>query len=219
MGGACATSSPRSRTPPKTYLPNGRAPQAGEVFKNPDLAASLRLIADKGRGRLLRRQDRRRDPGDLEREQGRHDDRRRPEGFQPEWVEPISTTYRGWTVYELPPNTQGIAALMMLNMMEQFPLGEYGFHSANAMHVMIEAKKLAYADMLRYVARPAVLARCRSLPMLDKAQAQGARGADRSGEGRVRACEPSHVRRPDRRVRAATRSTSRSSIATATSCR
>ncbi len=50
--------------------------------------------------------------------------------FEPEWVDPISTTYRGWTVYELPPNTQGIAALMMLNLMEQFPLGEYGFHSA-----------------------------------------------------------------------------------------
>jgi gamma-glutamyltranspeptidase/glutathione hydrolase len=50
--------------------------------------------------------------------------------FVPEWVDPISTTYRGWTVHELPPNTQGIAALMMLNLMERFPLGEYGFHSA-----------------------------------------------------------------------------------------
>jgi gamma-glutamyltranspeptidase/glutathione hydrolase len=74
--------------------------------------------------------------------------------FKPEWVDPISTTYRGWMVYELPPNTQGIAALMMLNMMERYPLGEYGLHSAKALHVMIEAKKLAYADMLRYVADP-----------------------------------------------------------------
>ena len=74
--------------------------------------------------------------------------------YQPEWVDPISTTYRGWTVYELPPNTQGIAALMMLNIMEQYPLGEYGLTSTKAMHVMIEAKKLAYADMLRYVADP-----------------------------------------------------------------
>ncbi len=71
--------------------------------------------------------------------------------LEPEWVEPISTTYRGWEVYELPPNTQGIAALMMLNLMEQFPLADYGFHGARALHVMIEAKKLAYADMLRYV--------------------------------------------------------------------
>ena len=60
----------------------------------------------------------------------------------------------GWTVHELPPNTQGIAALMMLDLMEQFPLGEFGFHSAEALHVMIEAKKLAYADMLRYVGDP-----------------------------------------------------------------
>ncbi len=74
--------------------------------------------------------------------------------FVPEWVEPIATTYRGWTVHELPPNTQGIAALMMLNLMERFPLGEYGFHSAKALHVMIEAKKLAYADMISYVSDP-----------------------------------------------------------------
>jgi gamma-glutamyltranspeptidase/glutathione hydrolase len=75
-------------------------------------------------------------------------------GFQPEWVTPVQTTYRGWTVSELPPNTQGVAALMMLGMMQQFPIGEYGFESPRAMHVMIEAKKLAYADMLRYVGDP-----------------------------------------------------------------
>jgi len=74
--------------------------------------------------------------------------------LQPEWVEPISTQYRGWTVSEIPPNTQGIAALMMLEIMEAFPLGEWGFHSPRALHAMIEAKKLAYADMLRYVADP-----------------------------------------------------------------
>src|SRR4029078_8658503 len=74
--------------------------------------------------------------------------------FQPEWVEPISTTYRGWTVYELPPNGQGIAALSMLNVMEHFPMAKYGHNSADALHVMIEAKKLAYADMYRYVGDP-----------------------------------------------------------------
>jgi gamma-glutamyltranspeptidase/glutathione hydrolase len=74
--------------------------------------------------------------------------------FSSEWVEPISTTYHGWTVYELPPNGQGIAALMMLNLMENFPLADYGAGSANALHAMIEAKKLAYADMLRYVCDP-----------------------------------------------------------------
>src|SRR6185436_13224969 len=89
--------------------------------------------------------------------------------YQPEWVDPISTTYRGWTVYELPPNTQGIAALMMLNIMEQYPLAEYGLGSTKAMHVMIEAKKLAYADMLRYVADPK-FAKVPTLPMLSKEQ-------------------------------------------------
>jgi gamma-glutamyltranspeptidase/glutathione hydrolase len=76
--------------------------------------------------------------------------------YTPEWVDPISTTYRGWRVYEIPPNTQGIAALIMLDLMEQFPLHDYGFATAASLHVMIEAKKLAYADMLRYVADPKV---------------------------------------------------------------
>jgi gamma-glutamyltranspeptidase/glutathione hydrolase len=71
--------------------------------------------------------------------------------FSSEWVEPISTTYRDWTVYEIPPNGQGIAALEMLNIMETFPLKQFQ-NTADAPHVMIEAKKLAYADMYRYVA-------------------------------------------------------------------
>jgi gamma-glutamyltranspeptidase/glutathione hydrolase len=135
----------------KVYLVNGRAPKAGEVFKNPELAASLRLIGEHGRAgfyegktaeAILK----------TSQEKGGTMTAADLKEFQPEWVDPISTTYRGWTVYELPPNTQGIAALMMLNLMEQYPLREYGFHSTRALHVMIEAKKLAYADMLRYVA-------------------------------------------------------------------
>jgi gamma-glutamyltranspeptidase/glutathione hydrolase len=74
--------------------------------------------------------------------------------FQPEWVDPVSTTYRGWTVYELPPNGQGIAALSMLNIMEHFPMGQYGHNSVDALQVMIEAKKLAYADMYKYDGDP-----------------------------------------------------------------
>src|ERR1700684_1598338 len=74
--------------------------------------------------------------------------------FQPEWVDRISTTYHGWTVYELPPNGQGIAVLEMLNIMEKFPLAQFGHNSADDLHVMIEAKKLAYADLYRYVADP-----------------------------------------------------------------
>jgi gamma-glutamyltranspeptidase / glutathione hydrolase len=137
----------------RTYLPGGHAPRPGEIFRNPDLAASLRHIAINGAAGFYEGPTAdailtmsRRLGGALA-----ADDLRE---FQPEWVEPIATTYRGWTVYELPPNTQGLAALLMLNIMEVFPLGEYGANSRRALHAMIEAKKLAYADMLRYVGDP-----------------------------------------------------------------
>jgi gamma-glutamyltranspeptidase/glutathione hydrolase len=132
------------------YLPGGRPPLAGEIFRNPDLARSLRHLADRGAAGFYEGAIAdamlavsREKNGTLT-----ADDLR---DFEPEWIAPISTTYRGWTVYELPPNTQGIAALLMLNLMEQFPLADYGFQTARSLHVMIEAKKLAYADMLRYV--------------------------------------------------------------------
>jgi gamma-glutamyltranspeptidase/glutathione hydrolase len=134
-----------------TYLPNGRAPRGGELFRNVDLAASLRRIATDGAAGFYEGPT-----ADailaVSHDKGGTMTAADLRELAPEWVDPISTTYRGWTVYELPPNTQGIAALMMLNLMEPFPLGEYGFHSARALHVMIEAKKLAYADMLQYVA-------------------------------------------------------------------
>jgi gamma-glutamyltranspeptidase / glutathione hydrolase len=134
----------------RTYLPDGRAPAAGEIFRNPDLAESLRRIASNGAAGFYEGRT-----ADailaISRAQGGTLTAADLRELQPEWVDPISTTYRGWTVYELPPNTQGIAALTMLNLMERFPLAEYGFHSSAALHVMIEAKKLAYADMLRYV--------------------------------------------------------------------
>ena len=136
-----------------TYLPSGRAPRAGEVFRNPALAGSLRLIAREGSSAFYSGQVGRAILETSSRLGGTMGAADLGE-FQPEWVDPISTTYRGWTVYELPPNTQGIAALIMLNLMEQFPLGEYGFQSAPALHVMIESKKLAYADMLAWVGDP-----------------------------------------------------------------
>ena len=74
--------------------------------------------------------------------------------FSSEWVDPISTTYRGWRVYEMPPNSQGLAALEMLNIMETFPLDKSGLNSAATLHTMIEAKKLAYADLIRYIGDP-----------------------------------------------------------------
>ena len=137
----------------EVFLPGGRAPNAGEIFKNPSLAATMRLIAEKGPAGFYEGKT-----ADailaVSKELGGTMTAADLKEYQPEWVDPISTTYRGWTVYELPPNTQGIAALMMLNMMEQYPLADYGLGSTKAMHVMIEAKKLAYADMLRYVADP-----------------------------------------------------------------
>jgi gamma-glutamyltranspeptidase/glutathione hydrolase len=137
----------------KTFLIDGRAPRAGEVFRNPDLAGTMRLIAEKGPAGFYQGRTAEAILA-ISWEKGGTMTAADLAEFKPEWVEPISTTYRGWKVHELPPNTQGIAALMMLNLMEQYPLGEYGFHSAKALHVMIEAKKLAYADMLRYVADP-----------------------------------------------------------------
>ena len=135
----------------KTFLPDGRAPASGEIFRNPDYAASLRLVAERGPAGFYEGKTAEAILA-ISREKGGTMTAADLKEYAPEWVDPISTTYRGWTVYELPPNTQGIAALMMLNLMETFPLGEYGFHSTKTLHVMIEAKKLAYADMIRYVA-------------------------------------------------------------------
>ena len=136
-----------------TYLINGTAPRAGQIFRNPDLAGSLRLIAEHGRDGYYKGRTAEAIVA-ISKEFGGVMSSEDLADFQPEWVTPISTNYRGWKIYEIPPNTQGIAALMMLNLMEQFPLSEYGFHSTQALHVMIEAKKLAYADMLRYVGDP-----------------------------------------------------------------
>ena len=133
----------------RTFLPKGRAPRTGEIFRNADVAWALREVASRGRKAFYEGAIAKRvlefskaaggamSAGDLA-------------AFAPEWVEPIGTTYRGWTVNELPPNGQGVAALEMLNLMEGFPLSTWGAGSVDALHVMIEAKKLAYADMLRF---------------------------------------------------------------------
>jgi gamma-glutamyltranspeptidase/glutathione hydrolase len=153
----------------ETFLMEGRAPRPGEVFRNPDLAGSLRRIAESGRDGYYKGRTAEAILA-ISAETGGVFTASDLAEFEPEWVKPIETTYRGWKVYEIGPNTQGIAALMMLNLMERFPMADYGFHSANALHVMIEAKKLAYADMLRYVGDP----RFSPVPvegMLDKAHA------------------------------------------------
>ena len=139
----------------KTYLPEDRAPRVGEVFRNPDLAWSLGQIAQHGRDAFYKGEIARKILESMKRHGGPMGEADLAE-FSSEFVEPISTTYRDWTVYELPPNVQGLAALEMLNVMETFPLGQkdWGFASTNALHTMIEAKKLAYADLLKYIGDP-----------------------------------------------------------------
>jgi len=139
----------------KLYLPGDHPPKVGGIFHNPDLAWSLEQIADDGRDAYYKGEISKRILETIKRHGGVMTAQDLSE-FSAEWVEPISTTYRDWTVYELPPNGQGLAALLMLNMMETFPLGqkEYGFGSTNALHAMIEAKKLAYADLVKYIGDP-----------------------------------------------------------------
>ena len=141
----------RDRSAAATFLVNGKAPKLGEIFRNEDLAKSLEQIATRGRDAFYKGEIARRIIASSAKRGGTMTAEDLAE-FSSEWVEPISTTYRGWTVYEIPPNGQGIAALIMLNIMENFALAKMGHNSAEALHVDIEAKKLAYADMLRYVA-------------------------------------------------------------------
>jgi gamma-glutamyltranspeptidase/glutathione hydrolase len=140
-------------TAAQTYLPAGRAPLVGEIVRNRDLAWTYRQIAEKGQEGFYRGEVAKRVLACVERHGGTMTAADLAD-FAAEWVTPISTTYRGWTVYEIPPNGSGIAALMMLNILEHFPVKEQGHNSAEALHALIEAKKLAYADMQRHVADP-----------------------------------------------------------------
>jgi gamma-glutamyltranspeptidase / glutathione hydrolase len=133
-----------------TFLIDGHTPSVGEIFRNPDVAHSLQLVADGGRDAYYKGEIAGRIVATSALLGGTMSAEDLAD-FSSEWVEPISTTYRDWTVYEIPPNGQGIAALEMLNIMETFPLKQFQ-NTADAPHVMIEAKKLAYADMYRYVA-------------------------------------------------------------------
>ncbi len=128
-----------------TFLPGGRAPAAGDIFRNPRLADTLDRIASGGRDAFY--------TGAIA--QAIADDMRRRNGLlteadlaanRPDWFEPISTTYRGHTVLELPPNTQGVVALQMLNILEGFDLKAMGHNSAEYLHLLVEAKRMAFAD-------------------------------------------------------------------------
>jgi gamma-glutamyltranspeptidase / glutathione hydrolase len=137
----------------EVYLPGGAAPRVGEIFRNPQLAHAFRLIGEQGAQAVYRGpigeailKTSKRYGGTMT-----ADDLRE---YQSEWVQPISTSYRGWRVYEVPPNGQGIGTLQMLNILENFPLGDYPQASAEAFHFKIEAQKLATQDLRRYVGDP-----------------------------------------------------------------
>jgi gamma-glutamyltranspeptidase / glutathione hydrolase len=167
----------------KVYLPNDRPPKMGEIFRNPDLAGSLQQVAEHGRDAYYKGEISKRILETIKRHGGVMTAQDLAE-FSAEWAEPISTTYRDWTVYEMPPNGQGLAALLMLNLMETFPLGQkdYGFGSTNALHAMIESKKLAYADLIKYIGDP----RGQSLPV------QTLLSKQRAAE-RAKLIEPDHA--------------------------
>ncbi len=137
----------------KLFLTNGRTARQGEVFKNPDLATTLELIGRRGgdvfyRGQLADIMDA------YARRVGLFLQKSDLAGFESSWVEPISVSYRGHEVYELPPNGQGLAALQILNILEGFDLQAMGHNSTDYLHVQIEAKKLAFEDRARFYADP-----------------------------------------------------------------
>jgi gamma-glutamyltranspeptidase / glutathione hydrolase len=136
------------------YLPGGHAPPTGAVFRNPGLARSLRAVAQQGRDAFYK--------GPLADAIVRYSQSAgglfSHQDFAEHtstFVDPVSTNYRGYEVWELPPNTQGIAALQMLNLLEPFDLKAMGPQSAQALHLMIEAKKFAYEDRAKFYADPA----------------------------------------------------------------
>jgi len=135
------------------FLPEDKPPAVGQIFRNRRLAAAYKLIAAEGAAAFYKGAIARAILKTSARLGGKMSADDLAE-FQSEWVEPVSTEYRGWKVYELPPNTQGIAALEMLNILETFPLFNYAPASLKDLHLKIEAQKLAYEDLRRYVADP-----------------------------------------------------------------
>jgi gamma-glutamyltranspeptidase/glutathione hydrolase len=135
----------------KTFLPNGQAPKAGEIFANPRLANSLELIAKGGRDAFYRGTIARAIIADMRARNGLLDERDFTD-HKSDWLDPISTNYRGYDVLEMPPSTQGFVALEMLNLLEGFDIKAMGHNTADYLHVVTEAKKIAFADRAAYLA-------------------------------------------------------------------
>tara|TARA_B110000438_G_scaffold153203_1_gene147219 strand:- start:420 stop:2120 length:1701 start_codon:yes stop_codon:yes gene_type:complete len=137
----------------KIFMPNGRAPTKGELFKNPALASTYKKIATMGRDEFYKGGIAKKIDAFMVKNDAflRYDDLT---GHSSEWVKPVSTNYRGYEVFELPPNTQGIAVLQLLNILEEFDLANMGFASAEYIHTFVEAKKIVYEDRAKYYADP-----------------------------------------------------------------
>jgi gamma-glutamyltranspeptidase/glutathione hydrolase len=132
---------------------DGRAPRQGELWHNPNLANTLERIAREGRD-VFYKGDIARVIGDYMQANGGFLSYEDLAAHRSEWVEPVSVNYRGYDVWELPPNGQGIAALQILNILEQFDVEQMGFGSADHVHLFLEAKKLAFEDRARFYADP-----------------------------------------------------------------
>lgn len=137
----------------ETYMPNGKAPAKGEIFKNPRLAKTLETIAKGGRDAFYKGEIAQKIVNYV-RAQGGFFSMRDFEDHHSDWVEPISTNYRGYDIWELPPNGQGTAALQILNVLENYDIASMGFGSDEYTHLFIEAKKLAFEDRAKFYADP-----------------------------------------------------------------
>jgi gamma-glutamyltranspeptidase/glutathione hydrolase len=137
----------------ETYMPDGKSPKKGEIFKNPWLANTLQKIADDGRDAFYKGDIAKTIAAYMKKNGGylSYEDLAAHKG---EWVEPVSSNYRGYDIWELPPNSQGIAALQMLNIMEGYDVKSMGFGSADYIHLFVEAKKLAFEDRAKFYADP-----------------------------------------------------------------
>jgi gamma-glutamyltranspeptidase/glutathione hydrolase len=136
-----------------TFLPNGHPLQPGEIFANPHLAATLEAIGKGGRDAFYKGPIARAIVADMKKRDGLLDERDFAD-HKADWVEPISTSYRGYDVYEVPPNTQGFVVLEMLNILEGFDIKAMGHNSPEALHALIEAKRIAFADRAAYDGDP-----------------------------------------------------------------
>ncbi|HBC77826.1 MAG TPA: gamma-glutamyltransferase [Bacteroidales bacterium] len=137
----------------ETYMPGGKSPAKGEIFRNPGLASTLDKIAKGGRNEFYRGSIAKAIDAFMKSHGGflSYDDLSR---HNSEWVEPVSSSYRGYDVWELPPNGQGIATIQILNILEGFNIEQMGFGSAEYIHMFTEAKKLAFEDRAKYYADP-----------------------------------------------------------------